>query len=651
MERLIKNKRKFMGLVLAIVLLVSVMLTSCSGTEQISAAANYSGTVTETTDKVNQDIESVIDMEYNEADVKTGTETGETEKIVLNGNSIVYSGSKATVSGTVITIIQSGTYSLSGSLEDGQIIVNTIDDGTVYLILNGVEIHSSDSAPIYVIDSEKTIINLAEDTNNILSDGTDRVFADTEDEEPDSVIFSEDDLTINGSGSLIVNAEYKHGIVCKDDLKIIDGNITVDAVSDGIRGRDSVIIYDGTITIKAESDGIQSNNDTEEGKGFVAVQGGTVNILCENDGIQAATDLVVDGGIINITAGGGTQNIVVDEEVSEQQKDMMATVEETESTKGLKAGSSMMISAGNITIDSHDDAIHSDGTIGISGGTFNLSTDDDAIHADTKIIIDNGTIDIINSYEGIESKVVIINDGEFDIRASDDGINVADGTASAMRPGFEIATDGVELHINGGYIYITSNADSIDSNGNVYMTGGILIANGPESPTNGALDSDGLFEVDGGLIVAAGSSGMAVAPGESSGQNSILYTFDTEQSADTIIYIEDDDGKQILAFEPTKDYQSLVFSSPELEEGVTYTIYTGGSMDSEASDGVYESGQYSEGYAAGSFELSGVLTVIGTQSGRGGFAPTQGGMQNPGGLQTPDAGQNPGGGQTPGRRP
>lgn len=633
-DNIMKTKKiynsKLIALIIVLILTVSSLLSACSTGEIASVIATPdAGVFDKDTDSATEEPEYTETQapELDSDDVKTDfSETG-TTTITLSNDEIGASGSGVAVTGSTVTILQSGTYSIIGTLDNGQIIVNSEDDGTVFLILNGVNIYSSNSAAIYVLNADKTVISLAEGTDNYLSDGETHVYADTEDDEPDSVLFSEDDLVINGSGNLTIDANFKHGIVGKDDLMIVGGNITITSVSDCIRGRDSIVVTGGIINITAGSDGMQSNNDDDSDKGYILVEDGIINIESENDGIQAETNVTVNGGEVNIIAGGGTQNIVVAENVNEQTKDQMATVKDAESTKGIKAVSLVQINGGVLNIDSHDDAIHSDDVVVVNSGTLTLSTDDDGIHADSDIIINNGYISIENCNEAIEAPVIIINDGEIRMNASDDGFNASDGTGTIGMPGNEIGNPNCALYINGGYIVVYSNADGVDSNGNIYMTGGILIAEGPQSTTNGTLDSDGEFIMEGGLLIAVGSSGMAESPEKGSTQNSVLYLYDTVQAAGEMIYIVSEDGEQVLAYAPVKEYQSIAFSSPELETGTTYTVYSGGVIDSTAIDGVHGEGSYSPGTVIGDFTVKDVLTVVGTQSrmqgggGGGGFRP------------------------------
>lgn len=625
------NKNKLLAIFIALMLITASMLTACTtdGTASIVSTpdANIFAKASEETE-----ISGVVETsvpELDSEDLQSDYSDNVTAYITLNGDEIETDGIGVVKTGNIVTIMNSGVYSLSGTLMDGQVIVNSEDEGTVVIILNGVDINSSDSAPIYILNAKKTIVNLANGTENYLSDGETHIFADAEDEEPNSVLFSEDDLVINGLGSLEINANFKHGINSKDDLIIAGGNITVNAVSDGIRGRDSIVVVDANIDITAGNDGFQSNNDKDEEKGFILIEGGIINIVSGNDGIQAETNVTVDSGEITILAGGGTQNIVVAQNVDEQTKDSALAVEGTESTKGIKANSLIQINGGKINIDSHDDSLHSDNVIVINSGILTLSTDDDGIHADNDIIINDGYINIENCNEAIESKVITVNDGEIRMNASDDGFNASDGTGTIGMPGSEIGNPDCALYINGGYIVIFSNADSVDSNGDIYMTGGIIIAEGPQSYTNGTLDSDGEFLIEGGLLIAVGSSGMAEAPESGSSQNSVLYLYDTVQPAGTMIYIVSEDGEQLLAYKPVKEYQSIAFSSPELKTGTTYTVYSGGSVDSSETDGVYDNGSYSSGTVVGEFTVSSTLTVVGTQSRQQGGMPVGG--RGPGG--------------------
>jgi len=439
----------------------------------------------------------------------------ETEEESQNRDVYITLGDEVEVSDHGVTVVDNSkliiasvaTYHISGTLDDGQIIVNTDEKGTVKLILNGVNITCTSSAPIYVTNAQKTVINLADGTENIITDGENYTFKDAQTDEPGAAIFSKDDLTINGSGSLTVNANYKNGIQSKDDLKITGGTIIVTAVNDGIKGKDSITYKNADITINAGADGMQSSNDSNEEKGYVLIESGTINVVAGNDGIQAETYLAVSGGNINIESGGGSANAVSKNNMDnfggrpmgmDRGTGTNTTAEnnstantDTGSAKGLKAGTDILISGGNINIDSSDDAINSNNNIVIDGGNIILATGDDGIRSITELEINGGDINITKSYEGIESAGITINDGTIHLVSSDDGVNASSGGGEFAMGGMPMGgpmgmpagtqTDGTTnntftaptdqsamsqtsnnyLIINGGYLAVNAGGDGL----------------------------------------------------------------------------------------------------------------------------------------------------------------------------------------------
>lgn len=620
-------------------LVCTLLLTSCtgqtsSGTQAASSSQTSSNsTITSTSTKTK------VSVEYDSADENSSWNSSEATNITLNGSSIVVSGTGAVASGNKITISSAGTYIIKGTLSDGQVIVNTEDEEAVRLVLNGANITSSTSAPIYVKNAKKTVVVLADNTQNFVSDGSTYTLDDSESDEPNSAIFSKSDLTINGNGSLTVKANYKNAITSKDELKIMSGNITVHSVSDGIKGRDFVAVKSGTLNITADGDGIQSNNDEDTAKGFVIISDGTINITSGKDAIQAETSVLVSGGKISVSSGGGSANGT--QKSSDQpggnnrgtpgSDSSDSSTSDNTSSKGIKAAVDITIDGGNISIDSADDSIHSNGSLSINDGNITATSGDDGIHSDSTIDINGGEINITKSYEGIESAVVTINSGNIHVVSSDDGINIAGGNDSSSTNGRQgqnefSAQSGCYLNINGGYIFIDASGDGLDSNGSINMSNGTVLVNGPTSDNNGALDYNGSFKMTGGLIAAAGSSGMAQAPDTTSTQYSVIANFTSTLSAGTMVHIETEDGEDVLSFVPTKDYQSIVLCSPNLKKGSTYNIYYGGSSTGTAKDGLYTGGTYSGGTKFDSFTISDSVTSVGTVNNREMGAP--GGMMD-----------------------
>lgn len=510
--------------------------------------------------------------------------------IVLNNNSITVSGEGATASGSILTITSAGTYSISGTLSDGQIIVDSDDDEIVRLILNGVDIYCSNNAPIYVQSAEKTMIVLANETNNSISDGTSYISSE---EDANAAIYSADDLIIYGNGSLVVDANYNDGITSKDGLIIASGSITVNAKDDGIRGKDYLAIYSGDISINAEGDGLKSDNDEDAAKGYISVSGENINITSANDAIQAYTNVTIYDGEITLKSGGGSTN----------------TAANNESAKGIKADGSIIINNGKINIDAADDAIHSNIDIDIYDGIINIASAEDAIHAENDLLIDNGIIEITNSYEGLESTKggITINDGEIYITSNDDGINVAAGDDSDENKN---TSSTYILTINDGYIVINASGDGIDSNGDVTINNGTIIVSGASAGSNSALDCDGTFLSNGGFLVATGTTKLAIAPDNGSSQYSVMITLNSTISAETMIHIQNENGDNVLSLLPAKAYQSVVFSSPLLLNGETYDVYYGGSSTGTVNNGLYDSESYTPGTFFAEFTISSSLTTV-----------------------------------------
>ena len=543
-----------------------------------------------------------------ETDARSAGSPTETERsaddvvAIVLGDTITAEGSGASVDGSIVRITAGGAYSISGTLKNGQIIVDAKDDKPVKLGLNGVDITCSSSAPIYVTRAKTTVISLADGTDNRIADGSSYDFDDPAVNEPDAAIFSKGSLTLEGNGSLTVEANYRNAIASKDELNIAGGNIAVSAPNDGIRGRDYIAVKSGNITVNAGGDGMQSNSDEDPDGGYIAIEGGTIDVTAGKDGLQAETRVVISGGTIDVSAGGGSgsaEGAPGDRDKHERSTDSASSV----STKGIKAGRDVKIEGGTIAVDSSDDAIQSNGSITIDDGNIVVASGDDGIHADSKLTINGGDINVTKSYEAIEGAVIAIKGGSIRLAASDDGLNVADGgdgSSPSRRPDRDDSDPSVDKHltIGGGYVVIDARGDGIDVNGWARMSGGTVIVNGPVTSNNGALDYAREFTMTGGTLVAVGGSGVAHVPDATSTQHSLVVTLGSPQPAGTLVHVEAEDGTGLLTFAPAKGYRSLVFSSSELKAGSTYNVYVGGSSTGSVVDGVYSGGAYSPGVRA-----------------------------------------------------
>jgi hypothetical protein len=574
-----------------------------------------------------------------------------------------------------ILIRTTGTYVVEGTLKDGEIVVDAEDAGTVRIILNGATINSSTSAPIYVKQADKTVISLEKNTKNILSDATEYVYEDEEADEPEAAIFSKDDLTINGSGSLNVSGNFKDGITSRDNLKITGGNLEVTSVDDGIVGRDLFAMKDATISVVATGDGVKASNDEDETKGNIILESGSLTVQAKGDGVQAEKAITVIDGDYSIVAGGGSPETIesaseiggafdnrefnsdgTNEEATDSaeipsggtppvemtgeppqrptdEATEEADSEDTISTKGIKAGTEINIAGGTFTIDSLEDALHSDQNVSISDGDVLISTGDDGIHGDANVAINGGEINIDKSKEGIEGINITIADGTIHVNAADDGVNNNGGSSKFGMPGMAMNVSGVsgaseetetteeetaaeetseegKLLIEGGYLYVNANGDGLDSNTAIKMTGGTVLVYGPASSGNGSLDYDQSFIIEGGTLVAAGSSGMAQGISEDSKQNAIMMTFTEFQEAGTTVYVEDSNDKQVFAIAPEKQFQTILISTPELQNEQTYTLSSGGVLTGQNKDGLYNNVEYETGSQSVEYTISGVMTYL-----------------------------------------
>ena len=478
---------------------------------------------------IDEDAEKYSDLTNFTANDQNGEwESEDATVITLNGESATVSGKGAYANGSTVVITNAGYYEVSGTLSDGYISVDAYDSSKVWIKLNGVNITSSDNACIRVEEADKVFLTLAEGSENFLTSGAEFSEAALA-EGTGGAIFARDDLTFNGSGSLTIVSGYKHGIDANDDLILTGGAISVTAPTDGLHANDSLRIMDTDLTINAEDDG-----------------------------------LVVS-----------------------------------------KEGGYLVIESGNISITSGDDAIHTAGDITISGGVINISAGDDGIHSDTNVLINDGTINIENCYEGIEAITIDIAGGDITINPTDDGLNANGGSDAFGMPGggfgrggwgqstetaAETPTAAAEeedeetwVRISGGSLTIINedarDADGIDSNGDLYITGGTIRVSLPGGGSNNSIDygseSGGKALISGGNLVAAGGAMMAENFDESSEQPVIMYNLTETVEGGTEVLVLDADGNEILSYTPPQSFNSIFLSCPEMKVGETYTVIIG----------------------------------------------------------------------------
>lgn len=602
----------------------------CATALSMTAVAGCTGTKSSTGNVVSSETE--VNAEETVAQSETGTFSSAdmfTERdlagtyeesgavyVTLSGDGITGETDGVAINGQTVTITAEGTYIFSGTLSEGQIVVDA-DKAKVQIVFDNVDITCASSAAVYVKNAEKVFVTLAEGAQNTLRNTDEYVAID--DNNIDAVIFAKSDLTLNGTGSLTIVSAEGHGIVSKDDLKITGGTYDITAAGHALSGKDSVRIADGTFILTAEKDGIHAENADDEEKGYIYIVDGDFTITSDGDGMDASNIVQIEDGTFDITAGGGaansqkthesdmpgggmSQNIerpdgesmpqMGEKPDGENMPQDTTTDESGTSTKGIKAGGGMYLNGGTYQINSADDSIHSNANIMIADGTYTLATGDDGVHADDALTVNGGTITVTESYEGLEGLTVTINDGTIDITARDDGINTAGGTDQSgfgtfgdHFKGMDSADDETEettdnemwMELNGGYIHILAGGDGVDSNGDLTINGGEIYIDGPSDNGNSAIDYGDRSSayVNGGMLVAIGSSGMAEGMSDSSKQEVLMVKLGEQMEAGDV-ELTDSEGNVIVSYTALKSYDCVIISTAEVESGATYTLTTSG---------------------------------------------------------------------------
>lgn len=467
------------------------------------------------------------DEMFTERDLDPSYDEENSVRITLNGASAEADSDSVQISEGIVTISAEGTYIISGTLDEGQIVVCVQDSEKVQLVLDEATIQCADSAALYVVEGDKVFVTLAAGTENALINGG--TFADEQDESIDGALFSRQDLTINGSGALHITSSAGHGIVCNDDLVLTGGTISVSSASHGLKANDSVRMTGVlTLSVDAGKDGIHAENDEDDSLGFVYIEQGTFSLEAEGDGLSASAYMQILDGTFAITAGGGSVNAT--KESSDQwggfmgrgggpqrqmsESEQTSSEDDSTSMKGLKAAGDLTIVSGTFQIDSADDAVHANASIIVRGGTFDITTGDDGMHADDTLTITDGTIAISESYEGLEALHVDIQGGNITLTSSDDGLNSAGGTDASGTEGgrdgmfgggsMSASSDGTII-ISGGILNINASGDGIDANGTIEVTGGYTVVCGPTQGDTATLDYDAAASISGGTFIGTGA--------------------------------------------------------------------------------------------------------------------------------------------------
>ena len=671
---------------------------------------------------VDEDAQQNSDSVYFTTNDQNGNwDTSGATVITLTGDGVTISGKGAyTVDGNVV-ITNAGYYVVSGTLTDGYISVDAYNSSKVFIMLDGAEINCSDDACIRVDQAEKVFLTLAEGSQNTLSSGS-SYCTEALNDGTDGAIYAHDDLTINGSGSLTVTAQYRHGIAAKDDLVITGGTITVTAEADAIHANDSLRIKEATITADAGDDGLVTSN--EEENGYFYIESGTLDITASDDAIHTTGDITFAGGSVTIDAG--DDGVHSDSNIYIQG----GTILIEDCYEGIEA-LNIDVSGGDVTVYPQDDGLNANGGSGDmfggggmggmggpggghgggpGGGYGGGQTGDgqssdsgsgeqmggmggpagghggrpggdqsgDSGSGEQMSGMPDGEMPARPDAESADGEMPTrpdmgSTDGEMptppDMGSTRDGQMPPDmgSTESGQMPsdmnsGQDNAqttadTSGSEsyIKISGGTITIINetgnDADGLDSNGDILISGGTvyisLVGTGSNNAVDYGSESGGVAEISGGTIIACGASSMAEAFDTSSTQASILYNTSATVEAGTTLAIEDADGNVLISWDVPCSFSSALISCPEMQVGGTYTVVFGDNAEEITLSEVAASygDAQSSGYG-GDMNWGGMKSRKDQQSNAsGGGTDSEAGSETASETERPQGG--PGEGQTP----
>lgn len=532
---------------------------------------------------IDEDSEAHSDQQYFTAgDLSPEYDISDANVITLSGDSAQVTGNGAYAYDGGVVISSTGVYVISGTLDDGSITVDADDAAKIWLYFNDVNITCQDNAALIIENADKVFLTLAEGQDSVLMSGSEYETSAAE-AGIDGVIYARDDLTINGAGSLTISGGPAHGITANDDLVITGGNLTVTSAKDAIHVNDSLRMTKAVMTLNAGDDAIQVDNEG----GYIYIESGEFDITAADEGIAAEGDITIDGGDFKIAVGTGQGSHGIKSGDTVTVND--GTIDITSCYEGIQA-SYIDITGGDITINSVDDGINAssgDGGFGMGfgmGGPGMGGTGGQGMRQHRSYnASDPETAESGEASEGEKPELGEMPEGEMPEGEKPEFGETPEGEQPQSGETSDEDMSTVEtpwIHISGGTLTILNDsgrdADGIDSNGDIIITGGTirisLTGDGGNNAIDCATENGGVCEISGGNIIACGSSQMAEGFGSSSTQCSVLYNLQTGAEAGTTLTLRDSDGNVLMSYEVPNAFTSVNISCPEMELGETYTI-------------------------------------------------------------------------------
>lgn len=567
--------KKLMSLLTAGAIIVS--LSGC--TNNTANSEEKTKTAVATASEIN-----VSDM-FTDNDKEVGYDEENSTKIELNKNTATSNSDDVSIDGTTVTIKNEGTYIVSGELENGKIVVDSEKTDKLQIVLNWVNISCEGSAPIYVKQADKVFVTLANDTTNTLTSTGEY---ETSEDNVDATIFSKDDLTLNGTGTLTVKSESGHGIVSKDDLVVTSGTYSINAASHGLSANDSIRIADGKFSITSGKDGLHSENTDDTKQGYIYVADGEFKITAGYDALDASSAIQADGGKFDVTTGGGSSKAASkhggapegekpsgehpkipsgggEKPTGEPPTDMQNGEKPTGNPpSGRENGeppakpdveSSQQNStseSGNTTKENTSNKSENTNT------TENTSTEESTnsmkgLKAETNLVLNGGTYNIDSCDDSIHSnKIVTITNGTYSIKSGDDAVH-AEETTKITNGNINITKsyegiEGLDIELKGGKITVVADDDGINAAGgnddsgtvepfenkggmNEATNGSITISSGniDINASGDGIDANGNLTVTGGTTYVSGS--------ENGGNSALDYSGDAKITGGTFVAV------------------------------------------------------------------------------------------------------------------
>lgn len=582
--------KKLMSLLTAVAIVVS--LSGC--TNNTANSEEKTKTAVATASEIN-----VSDM-FTDNDKEVGYDEENSTKIELNKNTATSNSDDVSIDGTTVTIKNEGTYILSGDLENGKIVVDSEKTDKLQIVLNGANISCANSAPIYVKQADKVFVTLANDTTNTLTSTGEY---ETSEDNVDATIFSKDDLTLNGTGTLTVKSEFGHGIVSKDDLVVTSGTYNINAASHGLSANDSIRIADGKFSITSGKDGLHSENTDDTKLGYIYVADGEFNITAGYDALDASSAIQSDGGTFDVTTGGGSAKAASkrggapegekpsgerpkmpsrdgEKPTGEPPTDMQngekptgnppsgRENEEPPAKPDVESSQQNSTSeSGNTTNENTSNKSENTNT------TENTSTEESTnsmkgLKAETNLVLNGGTYNIDSCDDSIHSnKDITITDGTYSIKSGDDAIH-AEETTKITNGNINVTKsyegiEGLDIELKGGKITIVADDDGINAaggnddsgtvepfenkggmneatNGSITISGGTIDINA----SGDGIDANGNLTVTGGTTYVSGS--------ENGGNSALDYSGDAKITGGTFVAVGMSEMSQNFGDESTQ---------------------------------------------------------------------------------------------------